>query len=90
MQEVQRHAGARELRASISFMSFMASMMQMVCPLVTLSPSFTKGGSPGAGERYIMPAIGDATWPCTVTAICMALVPLTEGLLEGLPSSPLL
>ena len=42
-------------------MSFMASMMQMVCPLVTLSPSFTKGGSPGAGERYIMPAIGDAT-----------------------------
>jgi hypothetical protein len=37
-----------------------------------------------------MPAIGDATWPCTVTAICMALVPLTEGLLEGLPSSPLL
>jgi len=34
---------------SISFMSFIASMMQTVCPLVTLSPSLQKEGSPGAG-----------------------------------------
>ena len=50
-----------KFRTSISFMSFMASMMQMVWPLVTLSPSFTKCGSPGAGARYRVPAIGDAT-----------------------------
>jgi hypothetical protein len=39
-------------------MSFMASMMQMVWPLVTRSPSFTNSGSPGAGERYRVPAMG--------------------------------
>ncbi len=48
---------------SISFMSFIASMMQMVWPLTTLSPSFTNAGSPGAGARYKVPAMGDAT--CT-------------------------
>jgi hypothetical protein len=48
-------------RTSISFMSFMASMIAMVCPLVTRSPSLTNGGSPGAGERYIVPDMGDRT-----------------------------
>ena len=36
---------------SISFMSFMASMMHRVWPLRTLSPIFTKGSAPGAGAR---------------------------------------
>ena len=54
-------AGTSVQRTSISFISFMASMMQMVWPLVTLSPSFTNGGSPGAGARYSVPAMGDAT-----------------------------
>jgi len=37
--------------ASISFISFIASMMQIVCPLTTTSPSFENAGSPGAGDR---------------------------------------
>ena len=45
------------------------SMMQMVCPLTILSPSFTKLGSPGAGDLYNVPDIGDTTsTPRTDTA----------------------
>ncbi len=36
---------------SISFMSFMASMMHTVWPFFTLSPSLQNAGSPGAGLR---------------------------------------
>src|SRR5439155_13622198 len=35
----------------ISFMSFIASRMQSVCPGATVSPSSTKGGAPGCGAR---------------------------------------
>src|SRR5579859_388557 len=34
-----------------SFMSFMASRMQSVCPAATTSPSSTNGGAPGCGAR---------------------------------------
>ena len=37
--------------ASISFISFMASIIPIVWPWVTRSPSFTNAGSPGAGDR---------------------------------------
>lgn len=43
---------------SISFINFMASTMQRTWPFWTTSPSFTKGGAPGAGQRYNVPAIG--------------------------------
>ena len=36
---------------SISFRSFIASMMQSVWPLVTVCPTSTKAGAPGEGER---------------------------------------
>ena len=36
--------------AVISFMSFMASMMQSTSPFLTLLPTVTKGGSVGDGE----------------------------------------
>src|SRR5262249_61073622 len=36
--------------ATISFMIFIASMMPIVCPAETWSPTPTKGGSPGAGD----------------------------------------
>src|SRR6476646_8329643 len=35
---------------SISFMSFMASMMQSTCPAWTMSPVLINGGAPGAGD----------------------------------------
>src|SRR5664279_5193905 len=35
--------------ASISFISFMASMMHSTCPSFTASPTLTKGGVPGDG-----------------------------------------
>ena len=60
-KQLEVKAGMSVQRTSISFISFMASMMQMVWPLVTLSPSLTNGGSPGAGARYNVPAMGDAT-----------------------------
>jgi hypothetical protein len=37
--------------ASISFISFIASMMQSTCPSWTRSPSATKGAASGAGAR---------------------------------------
>ena len=37
--------------ASISFMSFMASMMQTTWPTLTRSPTLTKGAALGSGER---------------------------------------
>ena len=37
--------------ASISFMSFMASMMHRTWPSLTTSPSCTKGAASGAGAR---------------------------------------
>src|SRR5690606_17483507 len=37
--------------AGIWFIVFMASMMRSVCPSVTVSPTFTKGGAPGSGCR---------------------------------------
>eukprot|EP00879_Flechtneria_rotunda_P006017 GHRR01006329.1.p1 GENE.GHRR01006329.1~~GHRR01006329.1.p1 ORF type:complete len:156 (-),score=46.38 GHRR01006329.1:610-1077(-) len=54
--------------ASISFISFIASMMHTVCPFFTRSPSFTNGGSPGAGALYIVPDIGLATSMPSTTA----------------------
>jgi len=36
---------------SISFSSFIASMMQRVCPLVTDWPTSMKEGAPGDGAR---------------------------------------
>ena len=36
---------------SISFISFIASMMQSTWPFFTSSPTSTKGGAPGSGER---------------------------------------
>ena len=62
---------------SISFMSFMASIIAMVWPLVTRSPSLTKGGSPGAGERYIVPDMGDST--CQARTCHPALLKLTSA-----------
>ena len=37
--------------ASISFISFIASMMQRIWPSFTMSPSWTKGAASGAGAR---------------------------------------
>src|SRR4029450_12168852 len=37
--------------ALISFISFIASRMQSVCPCATVSPSSTNGGAPGCGAR---------------------------------------
>jgi hypothetical protein len=37
--------------ASISFISFIASMMQRVCPFFTTEPISTKAGWSGAGVR---------------------------------------
>ncbi len=39
------------ISASISFISFMASMMQSTCPTLTRSPTLTKGGEFGSGDR---------------------------------------
>jgi len=36
--------------ASISFISFIASTMHNICPISTVSPTFTKGGDPGEGH----------------------------------------
>src|SRR5207249_967470 len=44
--------------ASISFMSFMASMTQRVCPSLMVSPSLTKGGASGLGDRSKVPTMG--------------------------------
>src|SRR5206468_2057741 len=44
--------------ASISFMSFMASMMQRTWPTLTRSPVPTKGGELGSGDRKNVPTIG--------------------------------
>ena len=70
-------------------------MMQMVWPLVTLSPSFTNDGSPGAGARYRVPAMGDATCsaqdpstgiltPCLYLELALLSVPHLCVLLSGL------
>ena len=40
-----------DLSALISFMTFMASMMQSVCPTETVEPTSTKFGASGAGFR---------------------------------------
>ena len=40
-----------EYSASISLKSFMASMIQTVCPFVILSPTFTNGGVSGDEDR---------------------------------------
>src|SRR5205807_9338758 len=37
--------------AFTSFISFIASRMQSVCPCATASPTSTKGGAPGCGAR---------------------------------------
>ncbi len=37
--------------ASISFISFMASMMQITCPFLTLSPSSANGAASGVEAR---------------------------------------
>ena len=37
--------------ALISFISFIASRMQSVCPATTMSPSSTYGAAPGSGAR---------------------------------------
>jgi hypothetical protein len=42
-------------------------MMHTVWPLVTLSPSWTKGGSPGAGARYMVPG---SRWGVGVVGGC--------------------
>ena len=40
-----------DFSALISFMTFMASMMQMVWPMETVEPTSTKFGASGAGLR---------------------------------------
>ena len=45
-----RFAMMPEASDSISFISFMASMMQRICPVSTWSPTLKNGGEPGEGD----------------------------------------
>src|SRR5215207_8872565 len=47
--------------AIIGFITFIASTMSKVSPVLTLSPTATNGFEPGSGERKAVPTIGDLT-----------------------------
>src|SRR4051812_36426847 len=52
-----------DLCAGIWFIVFIASMMRMVWPSLTLLPTVTNTGLPGSGERYAVPTIGEVRVP---------------------------
>src|SRR5690606_22962039 len=53
-----------ETSASISFMSFIASTMQRVCPFCTVWPTSTNGGDSGERALSNVPTKGEVTmWP---------------------------
>lgn len=60
-------------------------MMQMDCPMATLSPSFTKMGSPGAGLRYTVPLMGAtiSTPPLTAASAAAAAGGAAAGAADG-------
>src|SRR5712691_7906062 len=72
-----------EISASISFMSFIDSMMQSTAPGCTVSPTRTKGGLPGEELSSKVPTIGDLIRSSFSAGAAGAMAATTAGVGAG-------